>query len=88
MRRIMGLFGFGKAAVPPTALSRDIVARYQRLRPIRLRLNGTKTRTCKASCRQGRNNPTLQLWERQDVQELLRKTPGRNQGIDYLFPRI
>jgi hypothetical protein len=35
----MGLFGFSKASFPQTTVSKDIVAQYQRLRPIRLRLN-------------------------------------------------
>ena len=39
----MGLFGFGKASTPQTTpqttVSKDIVAHYQRLRPIRMRLN-------------------------------------------------
>ena len=35
----MGLFGFIKASAPNIAVSKDIVAHYKRLRPIRLRLN-------------------------------------------------
>jgi hypothetical protein len=35
----MGLFGLIKAATSRTAVSRDIVAQYQRFRPTRLRLN-------------------------------------------------
>lgn len=35
----MGLFGFDKASPPQDTVSTDIVARYQRLREIRLRLN-------------------------------------------------
>jgi hypothetical protein len=35
----MGLFKFSKASPPQTTVSKHIVAHYQRLRPIRLRLN-------------------------------------------------
>ncbi|MHB1034987.1 MAG: hypothetical protein ACYC35_21745 [Pirellulales bacterium] len=35
----MGLFSFSKASFPKITVSKDIVAHYQRLRPIRLRLN-------------------------------------------------
>ncbi|MEI8376722.1 MAG: hypothetical protein WCJ35_28240 [Planctomycetota bacterium] len=35
----MGLFSFGKATSPKTMVFKDIVAHYQRLRPIRFRLN-------------------------------------------------
>jgi hypothetical protein len=35
----MGLSGFFKALFPQTAIYKDMVAHYQRLRPIRLRLN-------------------------------------------------
>ena len=40
----MGLFGFSKASFPQTTVSKDIVAHYQRLRPIRLRLNSELVR--------------------------------------------
>jgi hypothetical protein len=40
----MGLFGFGEASVPKTTVSKDIVAHYKRLRPIRLRLNNELVR--------------------------------------------
>lgn len=40
----MGLFGFRKASFPQTTVSKDIVAHYQRLRPIRLRLNNELVR--------------------------------------------
>src|SRR3989304_2643233 len=40
----MGLFDFSKASFPNTTGSRDIVAHYQRLRPIRLRLNNELVR--------------------------------------------
>ena len=35
----MSLFGFSKASFPQTTVSKDILAHYQRLRPVRLRLN-------------------------------------------------
>ncbi len=35
----MGLSGFSKASFPQTTVSKDILVHYQRLRPIRLRLN-------------------------------------------------
>jgi len=35
----MSLFGFGKDTSPKTMVSKDIVAYYQCLRPIRFRLN-------------------------------------------------
>jgi len=40
----MGLFGFSKASSPQTTVSKDIVTRYQRFRPIRLRLNNELVR--------------------------------------------
>jgi len=40
----MGLFGFSKASFPQTTVSKDIVAHYRRLRPIRLRLNNELVR--------------------------------------------
>jgi hypothetical protein len=35
----MGLFGFGKASRSESTVSKDVIACYQRLRPIRFRLN-------------------------------------------------
>ena len=40
----MGLFGFSKTSVSQTTVFKDIVAYYQRLRPIRLRLNNELVR--------------------------------------------
>ncbi len=40
----MGLFGVRKPSFAPTTDSKDIAARYQRLRPIRLRLNNELVR--------------------------------------------
>jgi hypothetical protein len=40
----MGLFGFSKALFPQATVSKDIVAHYQRLRRIRLRLNNELVR--------------------------------------------
>ncbi len=40
----MGLFGFSKTSVSQTTFFKDIVAHYQRLRPIRFRLNNELVR--------------------------------------------